>query len=76
MFNIDRKDPWPPDIDLAAARKTIRRIERDMQRVPQFAEVASALEDALQAIDQAELKSPKRLADKVVTHSRFTPIDD
>jgi len=71
MFEIDRNRPWPPDLNLATARVTLRAMEHDMQRVPQLAGVVRALKDALHAIDQAEAKSPKRLGDGVVTHSRF-----
>ncbi len=73
MFEIDRNHPWPPGLNLTSARAALKAMERDMKRVPQLAEVARALKDALQAIDQAEAKSPKRLGDGVVTHSRFIP---
>lgn len=71
MFEIDRNRPWPPDLNLTTARAALKAMERDMKRVPQLADVARALKDALHAIDQAEAKSPKRLGDGVVTHSRF-----
>ena len=44
-----------------------------MKGVPQLSEVAQALSDALHAIDKAEAKAPRRLADGVLTHSRFLP---
>lgn len=73
MFEIDRNHPWPPDLNLTSARATLTAMERDMERVPQLVDVARALKDALRAIDKAEAKSPKRLADGIVTHSRFLP---
>jgi len=73
MFEIDRNHPWPPGLKLTSARATLKAMEQDMKRVPQLAEVARALKTALHAIDQAEAKSPRRLGDGVVTHSRFIP---
>jgi hypothetical protein len=48
-------------------------MEDDMRRVPQFEAIAKALEDAIHEIDKAEAKSPPKIADRVVTHSRFIP---
>ena len=74
MFEIDRKNPWPPGIDLSTARATLRQMERDMKRIPQLAEFVRALKDTLHAIDKAEAKSPRRLDESVLTHARFTPL--
>lgn len=71
MFEIDRNRPWPPSLNLSTARATLRGMERDMKRVPQLKEVVRALNDALHAIDKAEARSPQRLDDDVLTHSRF-----
>ena len=57
MFKIDRSRPWPPDIDLATVRGTLRYMEDDMRRVPQFAKIAAALEDAIREIDDLSLSS-------------------
>jgi len=73
VFKIDRSSPWPPDIDLATIRGTLRYMEDDMRRVPQLKAIAAALEDAIREIDKAEAKSPPKIADGVVTHSRFVP---
>jgi hypothetical protein len=73
VFKIGRSNPWPPDIDLATIRGTLRYMEDDMRRVPQFEAIAKALEDAIHEIDKAEAKSPPKIADRVVTHSRFIP---
>ncbi len=73
MFTIDRKNPWPPRLDLATARATLQGLERDMKPVPELSDVRRALQDALHAIDRAEAKSPRRLGDHVLTHSRFQP---
>ena len=73
MFKIDRFRPWPPDIDLATVRGRLRYIEDDMRRVPQFAKIAAALEDAIREIDKAEAKNPVQIENGVVTHSRFVP---
>jgi hypothetical protein len=61
MFEIDRNSPWPPGLNLTSARATLQGMERDMQRVPQFGEVARALQDVLHAMDKAEARSPQRL---------------
>ncbi len=71
MFEIDRNRPWPPGLNLTSARATLQGMERDMKRVPQLGEVARALQDVLHAIDKAEVQSPQRLSDDVLTHSRF-----
>ena len=73
MFKIDRSSPWPPDIDLATIRGTLCYIEDDMRRVPQLEAVAAALGEVIREIDKAEAKSPPKIADGVVTHSRFVP---
>jgi hypothetical protein len=73
VFKIDRSRPWPPDIDLATVRGTLRYIEDDMRRVPQFAGIAAALEAAISEIDKAEAKNPPQIETGVVTHSRFVP---
>ena len=73
MFKINRENSWPPDLDLATARATLKLLERDMRRVPQLAGVAATLADALRALDKAEAQSPRRLSDHVLTTSRFMP---
>ena len=73
MFTIDRKRSWPPRLDLSTARATLTGLERDMKPVPELSEVRRALQDALRAIDRIEAKSPRRLDDDVLTHSRFRP---
>jgi hypothetical protein len=73
VFKIDRSRPWPPDIDLATVRGTLRYIEDEMRRVPQFSRIAAALGDAIRETDKAEAKNPTQLDDGVVTHSRFVP---
>ena len=73
MFTIDRKNPWPPRLDLATARATLQGLERDMKPVPELRDVRRALQDALHAIDRAEATSPIRLSGDVLTHSRFQP---
>ena len=78
MFKIDRNAPWPPDIDFAAIRSTLKALEHDMRRVPKFADIADALADTLAALDKAEAKCPTKLSDRVYTTSRFKvdPRDD
>ena len=56
---------------VTSARTMLQGMERDMKRVPQLGEVVRALKDALHAIDKAEARSPQRLSDDVLTHSRF-----
>ena len=73
MFTIDRKRPWPPRLDLSTARAMLSGLERDMKPVPELGEVRRALQDALRAIDRIEARSPRRLDDDVLTHSRFRP---
>jgi len=73
VFKIDRSRPWPPDINLATVRGTLRHIEDDMRRVPQFASIAAALEAAISEIDKAEAKDPPQIETGVVTHSRLVP---
>ena len=73
MFTIDRKRPWPPRLDLSTARAMLSGLEYDMKPVPELGEVRRALQDALRAIDRVEARSPRRLDDDVLTHSRFRP---
>lgn len=73
MFRIDRKHPFPPDIDLATVRGTLRYMEDDMHRVPAFEHIAAALREAIREIDKAQAKSPPQVAEGVVTHARFVP---
>ena len=73
MFRIDRSRPWPPDIDLATVRGTLRCIEDDIRRVPQFAKIVEALEEAIREIDKAKAKNPPQVVGGVVTHDRSVP---
>ena len=73
MFRIPRDNPWPPQIDLSTVRETLSYMRDDMKRVPQFEQIAAALENAISELDKAEAKSPRVLGPGVVTHSRFVP---
>lgn len=71
MFRINRQDPWPPEIDLASIRSTLTKLERSLDRVPEFSEIAKSLDEAIAAIDKVEARHPKRLSESVLTTSRF-----
>ena len=71
VYKINRENPWPPELDLATIRSTLRALEGDMRRIPQFIEVAEALTQTLAALDKVEAKHPIRLSDHVYTTSRF-----
>lgn len=76
MFKINRDSPWPPESDLSTARKTLATMSRDMRQVPTYVDLADALDQVIMKLDAIEAKSPKRLADDILTHSRFSRRDD
>ena len=73
MYKIPRDNPWPPKVDLSTLRETLRYMENDLRRAPEFAGVAAAIKNTLKEIDKAEAASPRVLSPGVVTHSRFVP---
>ncbi len=73
MFKIDRRQPWPPHIDLATVRETLKYIEQDVGRIPQLKKVAEALQETIREIERAEVQSRVPGYDNVITHSQFLP---
>ena len=58
MFRINRRRPWPTDIDLSTARETLAYLEDDMRRVPGLEKVAQAIAVAMAEIEAAEKAAP------------------
>lgn len=71
MYKISRDRPWPPYLDLATARETLRYMHDDMKRVPELQDVAAALEKVLREMDKAETVNARRIGHNILTASRF-----
>lgn len=72
MYRISRDRPWPPYVDLATARETLRSMHDDMKGVPELQDVAAAIEKVLREMDKAESVNPRRIGLNILTASRFT----
>lgn len=72
MFRINRRRPWPADIDLSTARETLAYLEGDMRRVPGLEKVAQAISAAMAEIEAAEKAAPYAMSYTPVA-SHFVP---
>ena len=54
MYRIPRSNPWPPTMDLATVRETMRYMHDDIKRIPGLEKAAHAVNQAIKEIDLAE----------------------